>query len=228
MIVKRINDELYHHGVKGQRWGRRRYQNSDGTLTAQGRGRYDQPSSGRTKVTTGYSKGVHVRKGVLGQKESVSTYEDDKKYGLFNDHFQQKTAVSRRQANQSTAVKKSPTAEKKVDPYEELQKRINAKLDSQNAAFAKSETNVNNTNSAGNYSSMASLYSYGKDELEKEKRSAQYKQDALVLRLQNEARIKNSKKFLSKLKLFGEAYTEVHSENIEKGVNFVKKLFKRK
>lgn len=28
--------ELYHHGIKGQRWGIRRYQNPDGSLTAAG------------------------------------------------------------------------------------------------------------------------------------------------------------------------------------------------
>lgn len=33
-------DELYHHGIKGMRWGVRRFQNEDGTLTAQGRQRY--------------------------------------------------------------------------------------------------------------------------------------------------------------------------------------------
>ena len=33
------NAELYHHGVKGQRWGIRRYQNKDGSLTALGRNR---------------------------------------------------------------------------------------------------------------------------------------------------------------------------------------------
>lgn len=33
--------ELYHHGIKGQRWGVRRYQNKDGTLTAAGKKRYD-------------------------------------------------------------------------------------------------------------------------------------------------------------------------------------------
>ena len=33
-------DELYHHGVKGQKWGIRRYQNSDGTLTKAGKQRY--------------------------------------------------------------------------------------------------------------------------------------------------------------------------------------------
>ena len=33
------NRELYHHGIKGQKWGIRRYQNPDGTLTALGRKR---------------------------------------------------------------------------------------------------------------------------------------------------------------------------------------------
>ena len=32
-------NELYHHGILGQKWGVRRYQNSDGTLTAVGKRR---------------------------------------------------------------------------------------------------------------------------------------------------------------------------------------------
>ena len=34
------NDYFMHHGVKGQKWGIRRYQNPDGTLTAEGKERY--------------------------------------------------------------------------------------------------------------------------------------------------------------------------------------------
>lgn len=34
-----LNGELYHYGVKGMKWGVRRYQNSDGSLTAAGKKR---------------------------------------------------------------------------------------------------------------------------------------------------------------------------------------------
>ena len=34
-------NELYHHGIKGQKWGIRRYQNKDGSLTNSGEKRYN-------------------------------------------------------------------------------------------------------------------------------------------------------------------------------------------
>lgn len=34
------NGELYHYGIKGQKWGVRRWQNEDGSLTPDGRKRY--------------------------------------------------------------------------------------------------------------------------------------------------------------------------------------------
>lgn len=36
------NTYIYHHGIKGQKWGIRRYQNSDGSLTPAGKKRYSE------------------------------------------------------------------------------------------------------------------------------------------------------------------------------------------
>lgn len=41
--------EMYHHGIKGQKWGRRRYQNEDGTLTPAGKERYDDDGPSEKK-----------------------------------------------------------------------------------------------------------------------------------------------------------------------------------
>jgi hypothetical protein len=49
--------ELYHHGIKGQRWGIRRYQKNDGSLTPAGKKRYyDTPELNKQKASMDTAK----------------------------------------------------------------------------------------------------------------------------------------------------------------------------
>ena len=62
------SEELYHWGIKGQKWGVRRYQNPDGTLTAAGRKRYGAEGE------TGEEKPAYAPK---APKKSAGDYTDE-------------------------------------------------------------------------------------------------------------------------------------------------------
>lgn len=65
-----INGELYHHGVKGQKWGVRRYQNKDGSLTPAGKK--------RIRNTTGRDDSNKIRYGSTSKTSIKSKADIDK------------------------------------------------------------------------------------------------------------------------------------------------------
>lgn len=64
MVIIHRDNELKHYGVKGTKWGIRRYQNEDGSYKPGAEGRYYKPVSGKTysgsKKLTGQEKRINI------------------------------------------------------------------------------------------------------------------------------------------------------------------------
>ena len=71
--------ELYHYGVKGMKWGVRRYQNEDGSLTDKGKKRLAKNEKYRDKLATKAQKKAE-RNNRLAD-EANANVKDLKKYG---------------------------------------------------------------------------------------------------------------------------------------------------
>lgn len=68
----RRQDELWHWGIKGMKWGVRRYQNKDGTLTTAGKKHYGE--DGADGANTGTEVTEYAPK---VSKKKVSDYSDE-------------------------------------------------------------------------------------------------------------------------------------------------------
>lgn len=76
---------LAHHGIKGQKWGIRRYQNEDGTLTPEGRARYLDSNGEEKGLTIGKRLEMKLNKAISNRnekkaKEEARIKETAKKY----------------------------------------------------------------------------------------------------------------------------------------------------
>ena len=78
------SDELYHHGIKGQKWGVRRFQNPDGSYTEAGKERYgrnirrDLDSFQKVRADLRSSESEYVKTiGKPDHKQRKEQYEND-------------------------------------------------------------------------------------------------------------------------------------------------------
>ena len=66
-------NELYHHGIKGMKWGVRRFQNEDGSLTTAGKKRYGDEPTGSDKKTSSNNGSKTPRKGLIARRKDSLT-----------------------------------------------------------------------------------------------------------------------------------------------------------
>ena len=72
--------ELYHFGIKGQKWGVRRYQNPDGTLTAKGKKRLAKNQQYRDKLADKAQKRADRHRSA--GDEAIANMKDLRKNGV--------------------------------------------------------------------------------------------------------------------------------------------------
>lgn len=76
-----MDDELMHYGVKGMKWGVRRFQNADGSLTPEGRKHYsgEDFKSAQKKVEKGKTmvEGVKKTRVKAAEKQHEKKIKDD-------------------------------------------------------------------------------------------------------------------------------------------------------
>ena len=63
------NNYLYHHGIKGQKWGIRRYQNADGSLTAEGKAKKKEKRKSASEVC---SKGRKAASAAMSKIRTIA------------------------------------------------------------------------------------------------------------------------------------------------------------
>lgn len=127
MIHEYSSEELRHHGIKGMRWGIRRYQNKDGSLTPAGRKRYDQEieslKSEKTKLQQKH-KNLNAQQRMEARKDKLKAdIEAEKEYLKNGGKKSGKSDSSDKQSEETKEPEKKKSASEMSS--EELNEAIN-------------------------------------------------------------------------------------------------------
>ena len=141
---------LAHHGTKGQKWGRRRYQNEDGSLTPEGRARYGtrenfERAQRRKKIAIGAAIGAGTALAVGGGILAARNTKKAKAMRQFKKDIAgwDKDKLNRVSGTLSAIAKKDLESGKKFKDVKDL-KRDNDAIVKELAKRARREARFNN------------------------------------------------------------------------------------
>lgn len=106
--------DLKHHGVKGMKWGVRRYQNKDGSLTAAGKKRVQKLSDKTVKMHTRY-------------KQNVSA----------NEQYKRDWSNAKKHNEKAYYLRRASDAENRARHYRDSSKRMIEKISKIDPALGK-------------------------------------------------------------------------------------------
>jgi len=116
--------ELYHHGIKGMKWGVRRFQTKDGGLTPAGRKRYADDVSEKKAAYKSANK-EYKKAFNKASNRAFAAYSPSKKHRQANDARWEDTVNKAEKANKAQAEYKQAkkTAKEQKRRYNEQLKR---------------------------------------------------------------------------------------------------------
>lgn len=80
------NNELMHHGILGMKWGVRRYQNKDGSLTPAGKKRAKSETPPHEDYTKAHSKKSVKNMSDAELRNRVNRYQMEQQYNRFSEN----------------------------------------------------------------------------------------------------------------------------------------------